>query len=497
MFVISENSLDQAKNQLWVEFEQYLTYFDNHEKEFIELAFYQMCDAHDVQRRKSGEFYILHPVMAAITLCKIGLDKDTIAACLLHDVPEDTQVGISDIEKNFGKEVAFLVSGITKLGKVKYQGDQRYAENLRKMFVTMSQDLRVIFIKLADRLHNLQTLEHLPREKQQRIALESLEIYAPIAERLGMGKFRGEIEDLVFPFLYPERYKEFLQKSELKIDIRKGQVDNIIENIKLLLQNNHLSYESIQGRAKRYYSIYKKIVDRQIDLENMKDLVAIRIITKEIGECYEILSMITREFEIIPNSSKDYISHPKPNGYQSLHVSVIDPVSKVAFEIQIRTKLMHEFCEYGVAAHWAYKENRSASNTKQLLEPENLKWITELVELSQAKISDEEYLKKVKIDVFADRIFVLTPKNDVIDLQAGATVLDFAFMIHENIGSKAVMAKVNGNPVKLTQVLQSGDMVEIMTDKKQTPKQDWLNYVTTNQAAKKIRAILRKKEIEK
>lgn len=487
---IDNESLDIAKEQLWSEFVKYVDYLDQDGKDFVELAFYQMCDAHGLQRRKSGDFYILHPVRATITLCKIGLDKDTIAGCLLHDVPEDTEVTLAQIEKNFGREVAFLVSGVTKLGTVKYKGDQRYAENLRKMFVTMSQDLRVIFIKLADRLHNLETLEHLPREKQQRIALESLEIYAPIAERLGMGKLRGEIEDLVFPYLYPERYNEFIEMSALEINIRKEQVTSIIENLKVLLKKTHLSYENIHGRAKRYYSIYKKIVDREVDLEKMRDLVAIRIITNEVGECYEVLSMISREFEILPNSTKDYISHPKPNGYQSLHISVLDPATKVPFEIQIRTQHMHEFCEYGVAAHWAYKEGKSSKT--QLLEPENLKWITELVELSEAKISDEEYLKKVKLDVFADRIFVLTPKNDVIDLKAGATVLDFAFMIHESIGSKAVMAKVNGNPVKLIHELQSGDMVEILTDKKQTPKPDWLNYVTTTQAAKKIRAILRK-----
>lgn len=314
-----------------------------------------MVDAHLDQRRKSGEFYIVHPVCACLYLTRMKLDSDTLAACLLHDVPEDTKVSLKDLEQNFTKEVIFLISGITKLGKLKYQGEDRYAENLRKMFVAMSRDLRVIFIKLADRLHNLTTLEHLPAHKAQRIAMESLEIYVPIAQRLGINFFKGEIEDAAFPYVYPDKYNEFRLISEVEINKRQKQVESMIAKMTKALQGEELKDYNLKGRAKKYYSLYKKLKQKDLTLEQVYDLVALRIITKTIDECYYALSLVHKNFEPIKDRMKDYITKPKSNGYQSIHTAVKDPDSGQIFEVQIRTIEMNEQAEYGVAAHWAYK----------------------------------------------------------------------------------------------------------------------------------------------
>jgi GTP diphosphokinase / guanosine-3',5'-bis(diphosphate) 3'-diphosphatase len=488
---MNTQDLSSVTRELWKHFSPHISYLSKEDREVVELAFLQMVEAHNHQKRKSGDFYIVHPVEAAIILAKMKLDVDSICACLMHDVPEDTEVTLKDLEKAFNKEIVFLVFGITKLGKIKYQGIDRYAENLRKMFVAMSKDLRVVFIKLADRLHNLQTLEHLPPEKSKRIALESLEIYVPIAQRLGMNSLKSQIEDAAFPFAYPDEYQEFSRISKIEIEKRKDLVGKLVEKTQGILNSDYEGNSIVVGRAKKYYSLYKKYLEKG-SFDAIHDLIALRIIVPRIEDCYTVLSIIHNHFQRIDGRLKDYIEKPKENGYRSLHTTVMDSNLDCVVEFQIRTEEMNEFAEYGVASHWSYKA-RDQKDAGRFLEPENLKWVSELVELGREDISHEEYLKHVKLDLYNDRIFVLTPKNDVIDLPKGASPLDFAYKIHEKIGSHAVFAKVNDNPMKLSGELKDGDVVEILTDKKQVPKADWLGWVKTSQAAKHIRTRLRKK----
>jgi GTP diphosphokinase / guanosine-3',5'-bis(diphosphate) 3'-diphosphatase len=493
---------ENSAKQLWQDLLPHIAYLSKSDSEVVELAFLQMVEAHKGFMRKSGEYYIVHPVAATTTLADIGLDVDTLAACLLHDVPEDTHVTLEDLQKHFNADVVFLVFGITKLGKIKYQGIDRYAENLRKMFIAMSKDIRVVFIKLADRLHNLQTLASLPPEKAHRIALESLEIYAPIAERLGINYLKEAIEDAAFPFAYPAEYTQLHELSDIEISMRTKQVELLKTELSTALEhmvnNGDIQPVLLKGRAKKYYSLFKKFTNKSYDLENVYDLVALRVVCKDIDDCYKVLSTVHTLFEPMQGRLKDYILQPKPNGYQSLHTSVRDSKSGVIFEVQIRTKEMHEFAEYGVASHWSYKAaggNHSTGKVQkasQFLDTSSLKWVRELIELGKEEISHEEYLRHVKLDVFQDRIFVMTPKGDVIDLPSGATALDFAYRIHEQIGAHAVMAKANETTIKLSDELKNGDTVTILTDKKQNPKIDWLQWVRTGQAAKHIRMRLRK-----
>ncbi len=489
--MIDTNHLATTARQLWDNLSPHIQYLATKDREQVELAFMQMVEAHGEQRRKSGEFYITHPVAATITLADMKLDVDTICACLMHDVPEDTDVSLETLQKTFNDEVIFLVFGITKLGKLKYQGMDRYSENLRKMFIAMSKDLRVVFIKLADRLHNLQTLGSLPPEKAQRIAIESLEIYVPIAQRLGMNYFKSMLEDAAFPFAYPQEYAQFSQVSGVEIEKRMQITTELLTKTRNILNDEHISGFSLKGRAKKYYSLYKKTLEKG-GLEHVHDLIALRVIVPTIDDCYHVLSVLHRHFEPLNGKLKDYIDEPKPNGYQSLHTTVSEKEFGTTFEFQIRTEEMHQFAEYGVASHWSYKL-RNNKGVEQFLEPENLKWVTELVELGKEELSHEDYLKHVKLDVFQDRIFVMTPKGDVIDLPQGATVMDFAFKIHQDIGSHAVMGKINGDKVvKISEPLSNGDIVEVLTDKKQSPKKDWLGFVRTRHASKHIRSMLRK-----
>lgn len=487
---VSQSNLQEAAESLWNLLIPHITYLSDADKELVQLAFWQMVEAHGEQRRKSGEFYIIHPVAACINLTRLKLDASTLAAGLLHDVPEDTHVTLDEITQNFGTEIAFLVSGITKLGKVKYQGEERYAENLRRMFVAMSKDVRVIYIKLADRLHNLQTLDHVRVDKQRRIALESLEIYAAIAERLGIGFFKGEIEDLAFKYILPQEYEDLQSSSHLKIEERTRIGDDIINSVTSILSHKNIHNIKVYGRAKRYYSIYRKLKDKDISITNMYDLFAIRIITRSVDQCYEVLSELQQEFEFLDYRLKDYIAVPKANGYQSIHAVMIDPKSGMDFEIQIRTEEMHEFAEYGVAAHFSYKQHMRGEKRLDFVTGDNLKWLQEIVELGNDTIDKDEYIRRVKLDLFNDRIFVLTPLGDVIELPMDATPIDFAFHIHNDVGIHASMALVNGHPHKLSQPLRSGDVVEIITDKKQQPKPDWLNWVVSRQARHGIKSAL-------
>jgi GTP pyrophosphokinase len=458
------------------------------------MAFIQMVEAHQDQRRKSGDFYIIHPVSACIILADMQLDRDTLIATLLHDVPEDTEVSLKQLSKIFSREVIFLISGVTKLSVIKYKGEDRYAENLRRMFVAMSCDIRVIFIKLADRLHNLETLNALPSEKAQRIALESLEIYAPIAERLGMGKLQEKLENLSFPYAYPNEYKVLVSQVKQAYTTRQEILEKIELNLENILQSENIQYSRLYGRAKKYYSLYQKLGAGK-KLEQVYDLIALRIITPDLATCYQVFAIIQSYFEPLSNRVKDYIASPKDNGYQSIHTTVRDKKTDTIFEVQIRTEEMHEYCEYGVASHWSYKQ-KSNLNKHSFIDTDRFKWIQDLVNLGKEPLSEEEYLQHVKLDLFQDQIFVMTPKGDAIRLLQGSTALDFAFRIHQDIGKHAVLAKVNGSPVKLSEGLQNGDVVEIVTDKKQKPHRDWLNMVKTGSAARAIRNNLRKQGVK-
>lgn len=491
---ISRDNLEIASKQLWDFLKPRLSYLAQTDLDQVEIAFMQMVEAHQEQRRKSGEYYIIHPVSACITLADMKLDRDTLIAVLLHDVPEDTEVSLQQLEKIFSREVIFLISGVTKLSSIKYQGEDRYAENLRRMFVAMSRDIRVIFIKLADRLHNLETLDALPPEKSRRIALESLEIYAPIAERLGMGKFQDKLENLSFPYAYKQEYKALVAEVKQEYNTRQNVLEHIQKNIKHIFDQENIEDIAIYGRAKKYYSLYKKLGAGKT-VNEVYDLIALRIITTNLATCYQVFSIIQSHFEPLENRVKDYIANPKDNGYQSIHTTVRDKETDTVFEVQIRTEEMHEYCEYGVASHWSYKQ-KSDIETHSFIDTDRFKWIQDLVNLGKEPLSEEEYLQHVKLDLFQDQIFVMTPKGDAIRLLAGATALDFSFRIHQDIGMHTSLAKVNGNPVKLSEILKNGDIIEIITDKKQKPHRDWLNMVKTPSAARAIRNNLRKQGVK-
>jgi GTP diphosphokinase / guanosine-3',5'-bis(diphosphate) 3'-diphosphatase len=458
--------------------------------EMLQLAFEFAMEAHKDQKRVSGEPYIIHPLATAQKLAEMKLDQETIIAGLLHDVPEDTDFTLEDIEKNFGKEIAKLVEGITKLGKIKYRGMERYAENLRKMFVSMSEDIRVILIKFADRLHNLQTLDVLPPEKQLRIATETLEIYAPIADRLAIGQIKGELEDLAFKYVYPEDYEWISKITPKEYRVKEKYLEQIKKQVvKKLNENNIIVDEiSIQGRTKHLYSLYKKLLRPHInrDISKVYDLLALRLIVPTLSDCYSTIGILHSMFRPMPGRIKDYIANPKPNGYQSLHTTVFTHNGKIA-EFQIRSKAMHKQAEYGIAAHWQYKENFDKKTAQ------DIKWLKELVKWQKEIKDNDQFLQTVKLDVFQNRIFVFTPKGDVIDLPDGATPLDFAYHVHTSLGDKCVGSRVNEQLVNLGYQLKSGDIIEIITDKnRKGPNADWLDIVKTSMAKNKIKNALNK-----
>lgn len=481
---IVQDDRELAATQLWDILKPKLNYLTPEDKTYVGLAFTQMVIAHADQRRKSGEYYFVHTVATCYILADIHLDKATLAAALLHDVPEDTAVTLKDLSKDFDSDVVNLVEGVTKFSTLKYRGEQRYAENLRKLFLAMSRDIRIVLIKLADRLHNLQTLEHLRPDKQYRIALESIEIYAPIAERLGISRVRARIEDLAFPYVYPDHYRQFITKSDIEIEKRENDLDRIIALVHKQLKQADVPYFIVKGRAKSYYSIYRKLITKERTLDQIYDLIAIRVVTYTVEQCYEILAIIHHLFEPIPNRIKDYIIQPKENGYQSIHTAVTASDGSV-FEVQIRTKEMDEYAEYGVATHWAYKDGETPD-----FDPKKFKWINDVVSLGKRWNWQADYVRRVKMNLYSQRIFVMTPKGDVVDLKAGATALDFAFKIHEKVGQKAVLAKINGRSAKMSEKLSNGDTIEIITRDSQQPTNDWLTKVTTTTAIKKIHSFL-------
>ena len=452
--------------------------------------------AHAGQKRKNNDPYFLHVKATAEILCGWRLDDASIAAGLLHDVVEDTSATLAEIESSFGEEIAFLVDGVTKLGRIKYRGVEGRVENLRKMIFALSQDLRVVFIKLADRLHNMRTLSALPPQKQKRIALETDEIYAPIAYRLGMQNLSGELHDLAFPYLHPGEFRWLKEHIREEYAEREKYLSRLKPVLEQALAKVSIKPQSIDFRAKRHSSLYHKLRRYEMDISKIYDLVAMRVIVADISECYAVLGIVHQIWPPLPGRIKDYIAMPKPNGYRSLHTTVIGPNDKFV-EIQIRTQQMHEENENGIAAHWLYEQVKSGKaeprSARQMTE--EVQWVQQLRRWQEkySDVSSGEFLDSMKVDFFRDRIFAITPEGDVIDLPKGATPVDFAYEIHTAIGNTCVGAKVNDQFVPLDRELQSGDLVLILTQKNKKPSEEWLKFVKTSMAREHIRAALREK----
>jgi GTP pyrophosphokinase len=438
--------------------------------------------------RITGEPYFAHSAAVGVKLAELKLPSEVIAAGLLHDVSEDTDKTIGDIAQEFGDDVASMVGAVTKLGKVKYRGEERYAENLRKMFVAMAQDVRVIFIKFADRMHNMETLYVLEEKKRVRIAKEVLEIYAPIANRLGMGEYRGLFEDYAFKYLQPKEYSWTQHLLEERVKKFGPAMERALKNVDFELRKNGIADVELHGRVKHCYSLHRKLQRYKSDISKVYDIVALRIIVKDIPACYAALGILHGLYTPLPGRIKDYIAQPKPNGYQSLHTSVFDEQGSV-LEFQIRTKQMHEENEYGVAAHWRFKENGNAQPNER-----QVRWMEELAQIQKELSTSDfmQHLNELKLDMFSDRIFVFTPRGDVIDLPEASTPIDLAYAIHSEIGNKAVQSRINGEIASLDRPLKSGDLCEIITDKNRAlPNEDWLHFVKTRHAREKIKDALR------
>lgn len=457
----------------------------------ISRAFEFAQRAHGEQKRKSGELYIVHPAAAAVTLANMHLDEKTIAAALLHDTIEDTTVTPEDIKKEFGEEIAFLVRGVTKLGTIKYRGAERQVETLRKMFLAMAEDIRVVLIKLADRLHNMETLEAVAQEKQRRIALETLDIYAPLAARLGIGEIKMKLDDLAFPYVYPDEHKWLIENVREVYTERQKYCEGLIPVVRELLGLANIRVLALHARAKHHFSLWQKLQRHNMELANIHDLVALRIVVPDVAACYESLGIIHKRWKPLPGRIKDYIAVPKPNGYQSLHTTVFCEGGKIT-EFQIRTPAMHEQAEHGIAAHWAYRE----SGRKAVKVGQRFMWVEQLRDWQKEVRGSEEYLESLRIDFFHDRIFVFTPKGDVVELPEGATPLDFAYHIHSQIGDSAVGGRVNDRFVGLDVALSNGDVVEIITQKGKKPSPKWLEIAKTTAARGHIRKSLRDHGIE-
>ena len=466
--------------------------------DLIQRAYDFAEKAHKEQKRKSGEPYIIHPLAAAMTLARMRLNSKTIAAGLLHDVADDTKTSLEQIQKEFGEEITFLVDGVSRLGKIKYQGIEGQAAKLRKMFLAMAKYIRVVLVKLSDRLHNLRTLEHLPEEKRKRIAMEALEIYAPLAHRLGIGRMKGRIEDAAFPFAYPEEYKWLIENVKDKYQKREDYLNRVQIILRGYLRQAGINIVDMHFRAKHYYSLYKKLKRYEMDLNKIYDLVALRIITNSVEDCYTTLGLIHKLWRPLPGRIKDYIAAPKPNGYKSIHTTVFGPEGKI-IEIQIRTQKMNEEAEFGIVAHWHYTEEtglksfikrhlwRGSRHAPTKIPESELSWVKQLQDWQKEVKNPQEFIEQLKIDFFKDRIFVFTPKGDVVDLPEGATAIDFAYAIHTDVGHRTAGAKISGKIIPLSQQLQNSQIVEIITQKEPKPNRDWLKITKTSQAKSKIK----------
>ncbi|GMQ65284.1 RelA/SpoT family protein [Vallitalea maricola] len=469
-------------------------YHPSEDFSMIQKAYQLAKTAHERQLRKSGEPYIIHPLAVAHLLAELELDKESIMAGILHDVVEDTEYTIEYITHEFSKEVALLVDGVTKLEKIPYSTDKEeiQAENYRKMFLAMSKDIRVILIKLADRLHNMRTLRYKSEEKQKKIAKETLDIYAPLAHRLGISKFKIELEDLSFRYLNPEAYYDLVEKIARKRDDRISFVDKIVVDIKGEIDRIGIKAE-VDGRPKHFFSIYKKMVGQNKTIDQIYDLFAVRAVVESVKDCYGVLGVIHEMYKPIPGRFKDYIAMPKPNMYQSLHTTVIGPEGE-PFEMQIRTYEMHRTAEYGIAAHWKYKEGKTTESMEQS-EEQKLNWLRQILEWQRDMSDNKEFLDVLKsdLDVFADQVYAFTPSGDVIDLPAGSTPIDFAYHIHSAVGNKMVGARVNGKIVTFDYKIKNGDRIEIITSQNSHgPSRDWLNIIKSSQAKSKINQWFRK-----
>jgi GTP pyrophosphokinase len=459
--------------------------------------------AHEGQKRKSGEDYIQHSLETALVIANVGMRSKTIAAGLLHDVPEDTEITLKEVEEKFGSEVSTLVDGVTKLGKIKLRGSQEeyYLENIRKMFLAMAADIRVVIIKLADRLNNMRTLEYLPEDKRKRIAQETMEIFVPVADRLGIGEIKGELEDLSFKFIDPENYRYVKSLEEKQYKEIEIYVDKTIKELENELKKQGIEIIEIKGRAKRLYSLFLKLKQHDMDINRIYDLAAIRVIVPTIADCYETLGVVHKEYHPLVGRIKDYISLPKPNGYQSIHTTVFGPEGRI-LEIQIRTKKMHDEAEFGIASHWIYSEQEKAGWRKYFMKAKagfpkkELSWIKQLREWqNEIGRDDEEFLAGLKIDFLKNRIFAFTPKGDIINLPDGATPVDFAYMVHSEIGNRTAGAKADRKIVPLSYKIKNGQVIEILTSKeKKKPSRDWLNFVRTSNAKGHIRKEIKKEQ---
>lgn len=458
----------------------------------IEKAFYYAKDAHEGQKRASGEEYFIHPCAVSQILIDLGLDSATICAAFLHDTIEDTQVSEGDIQREFGDEILTLVQGVTKLEKFEFKSKkEEQAENFKKLFVSMARDIRVIIIKLADRLHNMRSLNFLSVPRQQAMARETLDIYAPLAGRLGISQIKCELEDLCLKYLYPESYEYLRENIHAQLGSRRKFVDSVVQEIKAILEESNIKGE-VFGRPKHFYSIYRKMKTQNKQLSQIYDLTAVRVIVETIDECYEILGKIHKKWVPIPGRIKDYIATPKPNMYQSLHTTVVTTFGQT-FEIQIRTYEMNKTAEYGIAAHWKYKENKSDEDSFD----KRLSWIREVMEWQGGVKDSTEFVESIKGDIYNQEVLVFTPKGEVFSLAPNATPIDFAYRIHTEVGNHCVGAKVNGKIVPLSTTLQVGDIVEIITQKNSKgPSWDWLKIAQTPSARAKIKQFFKRQMVD-